>query len=201
MIKKRAFVFVRHGESEGNKRHLCQGQLDPPLTPTGRSQARDAAAHLRGVASIFRIVASPLGRAAETARIIAPCIPHTTLLYHDGLKERHWGAAQGQHNRIISEQEAREASPDFCEPSPIEGLEELSQLKQRLRKTFDEILGFHGDELPLIVGHGCFFRTLCNQLLKTTITKVPNATPALCIPNEDGWSVQWITKDGYQLVA
>lgn len=201
MITKRAFVFVRHGESEGNKRHLCQGQLNLPLTPNGRSQARDAAAHIRGVASIFRIFASPLDRAAETARIIAPFIPHTCLLYHDGLKERRWGVAEGKHNRILFEQEALEASPDFQEPSSIEGIEELSQLTARIRSTLNEILASHGDELPLIVGHGCFFRSLCHHILKTSISKIPNATPALCVPEENGWSVQWITRNGYELVA
>lgn len=201
MIIKRPFIFMRHGESEGNTLSLCQGQLDFPLTPHGRSQAREAAQYLRSLYPIFRVFASPLLRAAETARIVAPLIPHTSVQFVDGLKERHWGVAQGEHNRILFEQEAREAAPEFREPSPIEGLEELSQLRERIHTTFNEILSFHGDECPLIVGHGCFFRTLCSILPITQISKVPNAVPALCVPTDEGWDLHWISKRGYQLVA
>jgi probable phosphoglycerate mutase len=201
MIIKRAFVFIRHGESEGNKLSLCQGHLDLPLTPNGRAQAREAAQHLRGLSPIFRIFASPLQRASETARIIAPLIPHTSIQLINGLKERAWGVVEGAHNRVLFEQEAREALPDFREPSPIEGLEELSQLRERVRSSLNEVLSFHGDECPLIVGHGCFFRTLCSLLPVTNISTVPNATPALCQSTDEGWQLQWITKNGYQLVA
>ncbi|MEM7525488.1 MAG: histidine phosphatase family protein, partial [Pseudomonadota bacterium] len=40
------FYFLRHGETTWNAVQRTQGQLDAPLSETGRRQARDAAAAL-----------------------------------------------------------------------------------------------------------------------------------------------------------
>lgn len=62
--------LARHGETEWNRRGRRQGQLDSPLTVRGKSQADAVAGVLEGcrVDAIFH---SPLGRAAQTAQIIA----------------------------------------------------------------------------------------------------------------------------------
>jgi len=68
--------FVRHGESEANREGVFAGQRnDSPLTLRGREQARLAGRAIitRGI-SIDRIIASPLLRARETAKIIARVI-------------------------------------------------------------------------------------------------------------------------------
>ena len=64
------FFILRHAQSEGNARRIFQGSLDLPLDDSGRAQARAAGRWLakRGVGAIL---ASPLARAAETARIAA----------------------------------------------------------------------------------------------------------------------------------
>lgn len=64
--------FVRHGETEWNFDGRLQGQLDSPLTEKGRSQAdRSGQILAREIAdaSGFDVVASPLGRTLETARL------------------------------------------------------------------------------------------------------------------------------------
>ena len=63
--------LVRHGESTWNAEHRLQGQLDPPLSETGRAQA----AELRPVVERLgipseRVVVSDLARARETAEIL-----------------------------------------------------------------------------------------------------------------------------------
>jgi broad specificity phosphatase PhoE len=63
--------LVRHGESTWNAEHRLQGQLDPPLSETGRSQATD----LRPLVARLgippeRVVVSDLARARETAEIL-----------------------------------------------------------------------------------------------------------------------------------
>jgi broad specificity phosphatase PhoE len=73
-------VLVRHGESELIVQRRFQGQLDTPLSVTGRRQAELAAGRLarphdRPALPLpsgppLAIVHSPLGRAAETARAI-----------------------------------------------------------------------------------------------------------------------------------
>lgn len=60
---------VRHGEAEGNREGRFLGQVNPPLTETGREQARRQGQRLKGL-GIERIVASDLMRAHTTAAII-----------------------------------------------------------------------------------------------------------------------------------
>jgi broad specificity phosphatase PhoE len=68
--KETHFYLLRHGQSEGNARRTFQGRIDLPLAETGRAQARAVGAWLadKGIGALF---ASPLLRAAETARIVA----------------------------------------------------------------------------------------------------------------------------------
>jgi probable phosphoglycerate mutase len=70
------FYFIRHGQSEGNIAGILQGRLDYPLTAAGREQAaargRSLQKMLAGVDdSRILFYSSPLGRAVETAEIIA----------------------------------------------------------------------------------------------------------------------------------
>lgn len=66
--------LARHGETVWNRDQRFQGQLDSPLTPRGLDQARRMGATLaqriRERAG-WTIIASPLGRAQHTARIVA----------------------------------------------------------------------------------------------------------------------------------
>jgi len=67
------FYFLRHGESEGNSARLLQGRGDYPLSEAGRQQALRVAGWL-GDKGIQCVLASPLARSAETARIVASAL-------------------------------------------------------------------------------------------------------------------------------
>ena len=69
------FYILRHGQSEGNSAKLFQGKEESPLSAEGRLQAaargrslKTILAELPGRVLLF---SSPLGRARETAEIIA----------------------------------------------------------------------------------------------------------------------------------
>jgi len=63
--------FVRHGESEANAQGLSAGsEFDTPLTDAGRAQAQKTGQKLNG-RGIELIISSTMGRALETAEIIA----------------------------------------------------------------------------------------------------------------------------------
>lgn len=64
------FLFMRHGESEGNRGRQMQGRQGSRLTPLGREQARAAGRWLAG-RGIATVLSSPLERAMETAAIAA----------------------------------------------------------------------------------------------------------------------------------
>lgn len=63
------WIWVRHGETDGNKAGRYLGHTDVPLNDKGRLQAAQAAALLQNEA-ISRIVASDLSRTMETGRVI-----------------------------------------------------------------------------------------------------------------------------------
>ena len=67
---KTILIFIRHGESEGNKNSRFNGNLDLLLTDTGRIQASKTAEYLDNY-KIDKVYASDLKRALETAEIIA----------------------------------------------------------------------------------------------------------------------------------
>ena len=69
------FTFLRHGESVGNAESRWQGQSDYPLTTKGRAQARALAERWKSETIRFDLaIASPLGRARETAEIVASAV-------------------------------------------------------------------------------------------------------------------------------
>lgn len=66
----RHLLLVRHGQSEWNATGRWQGQADPPLSPLGEEQAREAARQLAAM-GFTAVVSSDLVRARRTADILA----------------------------------------------------------------------------------------------------------------------------------
>lgn len=95
-------TLVRHGETDWNLRRLIQGSTDIPLNDTGRDQARDAAALLRGRLAArpgeeapIVVASSDLSRARETASIIAAELGVDGPRTYRQLRERNYGDAEG----------------------------------------------------------------------------------------------------------
>jgi glucosyl-3-phosphoglycerate phosphatase len=64
-------ILVRHGESTWNAEHRLQGQLDPPLSETGREQASELRPLVQALEiPAERVVCSDLTRARETAALL-----------------------------------------------------------------------------------------------------------------------------------
>lgn len=84
---------ARHGEATLNAQGLVCGSTDAPLTEKGRKQARDLAKAAARF-PIGRILASPLGRAQETARAVSEAcgVPVET---DDRLAEIDYGIYEG----------------------------------------------------------------------------------------------------------
>lgn len=117
-------VLVRHGETEWNRLGRVQGRTDIPLNDTGREQARAAGDRLRG-GRFDAVVASPLSRAADTARIIADELGLGGVELVDDLVERDYGGAEGmtgeqidaRHGGVLEARESREATVERVKPA------------------------------------------------------------------------------------
>src|SRR5438477_12626943 len=87
------FYFLRHGETEWNKRNIIMGSQDVPLNEVGLQQAHEASSFLENE-SFDVIISSPRIRARQTAEIIAQKT-NKRILMEEGLVEITWGAAEG----------------------------------------------------------------------------------------------------------
>jgi probable phosphoglycerate mutase len=86
--RARRFVFLRHGETEGNAQRVYQPP-EIPLNPTGLEQARRAAEYLREH-SVARILASDMRRAWQTAQAAAEVV-RAPVIAEPRLRERWFG--------------------------------------------------------------------------------------------------------------
>ena len=84
------WVFLRHGQCQGNVGRLLVAPEDSPLTAAGWAQVRDAAAVLASF-GIERIVSSPTLRARQTAAAVLERCPACHLVVLDALRERSFG--------------------------------------------------------------------------------------------------------------
>ncbi len=91
-------VFIRHGQSEWNKRNLFTGWTDVDLSPEGEEEARQAGRSLRENSYLFDLAfTSTLKRAIDTLHLV---LKEMDLLWIPEekawqLNERHYGALQG----------------------------------------------------------------------------------------------------------
>lgn len=87
-------ILVRHGQSTGNLTHVVTGQDDYPLSETGHTQAKKAAAWLVAHEKITKIYASDLSRAYDTAAPTAEALS-LPILRDPSLREMDMGALVG----------------------------------------------------------------------------------------------------------
>ncbi len=95
MPRRQELLLIRHGQSTANEGGVWQGQMEFPLSDCGRWQARCAGRAL--VHEAFEgLYSSPLGRALETAEIIAreTAFPGAVVPV-EGLMERRGGLLEG----------------------------------------------------------------------------------------------------------
>lgn len=92
-------IFVRHGESEGNRFGLVQGHLDFHLSTEGREQAKKSADEIRKFIGDKKplVFSSDLVRAWETAMIICEELQLNSPIPDSRLRERNMGKLQNLH--------------------------------------------------------------------------------------------------------
>jgi broad specificity phosphatase PhoE len=194
-------IFVRHGETAYNAENRLQGQLDIPLNPRGREQARAVGGTLRSLvgSEIDQLeadqafFASPLERARDTMEIArdAMGLPPSNYQLDPVLKEISFGAWEGLTWREIEARDPKRVSArrkdkwDFVPPDA----ESYAMLAKRLGSWLD---GLAGD--ALVVSHGGVARALMT-LIAGVAPKRAVDTPiiqgrALCFENGE---CHWMT--------
>jgi broad specificity phosphatase PhoE len=155
-------IMVRHGESVSNadpEMAALPLEEGDRLTARGRDQARRAAAALAALEPTA-LLTSTMGRAIETAELLADQIPlpivelpYITELHESRdyasmspgeQKQRRWSVWMTEHRD----------DPDFS----WHGGESFEQVRGRVRRLKDELESEHDGGRPLVVTHGLFLR-------------------------------------------
>lgn len=168
--------FIRHGETDWNRDRRYQGQRDIPLNETGRAQARrngDVLRTLLADPSSARFVASPLGRARETMKIVRRelGVDEGTYDIDPRLIELSYGAWEGtlQDDVAIQDPEGVAARRiDTYRWRPLGG-ESYADLFARVQGWTD---GLTGD--CVIVSHGGVSRCLRADVLGLDPALIPS---------------------------
>lgn len=158
-------LVARHGETSLNRDGRCVGWFNDGLTDMGRLQAKELAANIpEGLNMIFT---SPLGRALETAHIIADHF-HITRerVRGDGkLMERNFGKLQKHTWEEIAEIAGEDLKPadralryDYTRF----GGESVERVRTRIQEMLPDIRREEGRKV-LVVTHGGIIRILKDQ--------------------------------------
>ncbi len=163
------FYFIRHGETDWNRRNIVMGSMDIPLNELGLKQAHEAAGILENE-SFDVIISSPRIRARQTAEIIANKT-NKMILFDEGLVERVWGEAEGKP--------VDSTKSLFNDDHTPRGAETFSAFQHRVIETISSLLDMK--RLPLFVSHGGVFKALTHSFGYETLSS-SNCMPFLFKP-------------------
>jgi broad specificity phosphatase PhoE len=138
-------ILTRHGNAAPNE-VILGGRLDPPLTEAGREEARALAGRLAGI-RIDRVIASPMARALETARIVAAGRP---VEVDERLRELRYGEWEGLTHAEIEARDPElwaswDADPATTDPP---GGECANDVSDRVRSFLADLLAAEAGVAP-----------------------------------------------------
>jgi broad specificity phosphatase PhoE len=147
-------LLIRHGESTWNREHRIQGQLDPPLSEEGHSQALRLARRLAG-RKLEALYASDLTRAMETAAPIAEATGLPVQPMRE-LREIFLGEWEGLYNAELVERYPQQWARWTEEPSwdLIPGGEGAAAFESRVESALEIIFAQHPRGDTVVVTHG-----------------------------------------------
>lgn len=196
-------ILLRHGETTANAEHRFTGQLEAPLTPTGKLQASTAASAVKNLdMPIDKIYVSPMGRALETALIMCRDLgvhPEDKIVLIPELMERNSGAFSGMTQEEVKQrygdQALRKAITDYeFRPPDVpavsrqlphgQAAESLLDVERREQHFFEKKLtdDIRSGKNIVVVGHENSLRPLMRIIGKLPEEvamgiRVPNAAP------------------------
>jgi broad specificity phosphatase PhoE len=158
-------LLLRHAETDWNRQRRFQGWRDSPLSAAGRAQA-ESAARLLAAGPVAAVWSSPLGRARETAAIIAA--PHKLVVREaEAFKEMGFGDWEG-----LTRDEVQARFPGelhvWAEAPHVAawpGAETLAAVRARVLAGLEEMRVAHQGETVCLVSHGITGRILILEAL------------------------------------
>lgn len=176
--------FLRHGETAWNVEGRIQGQMDSPLTAKGVAQTKARGRLLAGLISHEDrpvLVSSPLGRARQTAAIVAAALglDPASIAYEPRLMEHDFGDWEG-----LTWAEMKRDQPALIAQREADRWNFLVPGGESYRLVADRIGAWLAEQDPsrciVAVGHG-----LAGRILRGLFAGVdPAEIPALGEPHD-----------------
>ena len=147
-------LFIRHGETDWNRRQCFQGQLDVPLNANGLEQARRLGERLAAEPADV-LVCSDLVRTQQTAEPLARAWGRAPQLA-PGVREQSFGVLEGLDVPTIQQQHPGlwtdwlQHRADFALP----GGESLRQFHDRVMAAVQDLAARHAGCSIAVVTHG-----------------------------------------------
>jgi probable phosphomutase (TIGR03848 family) len=139
------FLFIRHGETDYNKKMHLPGRLPGVhLNKKGRQQAQVMADRLAKV-SIKGIYASPLDRTMETAKFLADVLK-LEIIPMAGFLETDCGDWQGQSVRKLRRQKIWQSVQKHPSLFTFPGGESISECQHRMVQAVESLRLIHAPE-------------------------------------------------------
>ena len=181
-------IVMRHGETDWNRQHRFQGQIDVPLNATGRAQAERLAQRLADEAFDV-VVSSDLQRARSTAELAAG---GRDIVSEPLWREQSFGVLEGLDAPTIIERHPQlwahwlRQDADYALP---EG-ESVRAFHARVLQALQRLVQQHPGAKVAVFTHGGVL-----DMLWRAARTLPLHGPRLCdIPNTGINRMQW--RDG-----
>ncbi len=157
--------LIRHGETPWTREKRFQGRTDTKLTPRGRKQAAALGRRLRD-SGIDVLYASPLKRAAESARIISKSI-RCKIRSDERLVELGFGEWEGKSPVELLAQK-KSGYKEWCRGKLVSprGGERLKAFRKRVGSFYRTILRRHPGKKIAVVTHGGPVKIFIYEALK-----------------------------------
>lgn len=185
----RAFLFVRHGQTDWNVAGRFQGHTDVPLNDAGRQQAAFVAEVMKAV-PFSRIISSPLIRARDTAEAIAEATGRP--LHIEGeLIECNFGSLEGEcYADVMSGSNAPEDLIGLLAPDG----EQWAEVLVRARLVVGRWLEAYPAETLLFVAHDALLQAL-SEVLCGEWFRSRHAVPYWFEPVRETWAMTELRAD------
>lgn len=190
MAASSRLVLVRHAQSTFNAEHRIQGQLDPPLSDLGQSEAAAVATRFAGTA-VAGFYCSPLRRARQTAEAIGRALGQEPVP-DPGLMEVGLGSWQGRTGEELArdEPELWERWRTFSSWDLVPGGEGTEAFTRRVWTTLRRLWARHPEGDVVCVTHGGVVQAALHQAIGKTAEgsfpfRIENTSISLLITERD----------------
>jgi broad specificity phosphatase PhoE len=147
---RKSVFIVRHGETEFNRLGVFRGRYEVDLNDRGRRQAHEIGGALKGEGIAF-LLSSPLGRAAETAEIIAGELG-IGVRVDDAFNNINLGSWQGVPKEKIQREypELWELWTTEPEKLRVPGGETVEEVRERAFRRLEELVGSERESFGIV---------------------------------------------------